>query len=187
MTRIIGGHAGSLRLVVPKSSTRPTSDRVREAWFSRIEASRSLHGCSVLDLFAGSGALGLEAASRGASRVTLVDNNPQAIQALRDNTRTVEKACPSTPQIQVVKSSALTFLQQHPAEKWDLVFLDPPYDYSTTTLNSLLELLPLAVNEEGWVVLERSARSEPPTWPGGLQPLPSKTYGETVVYVAEKS
>ena len=187
MTRIIGGQAGSLRLVVPKASTRPTSDRVREAWFSRIEAHRSLSGSSVLDLFAGSGALGLEAASRGATSVTLVDNNPQAVTAMRDNQRTVSRACTPAPSIRVVKSSALSFVQQAGSSTWDLVFLDPPYDYTSSSLNTLLEALVPVVAAEGWVLLERSARSEPPQWPEGFSALPSKTYGDTVVYVAEKS
>ena len=187
MTRIIGGQAGSLRLVVPKSLTRPTSDRVREAWFSRIEAHRSLHGASVLDLFAGSGALGLEAASRGASTVTLVDNSPQAVQAMRDNQKTVSQACSPSPSIRVIKSSALNFVQQSGGPVFDLVFLDPPYDYTTSSLNTLLEALVPVVVPGGWVLIERSVRTDPPQWPESLSALPAKTYGETVVYVAEKS
>ena len=187
MTRIIGGQAGSLRLVVPKSSTRPTSDRVREAWFSRIDATRSLHGASVLDVFAGSGALGLEAASRGASSITLVDNDQKAIGVLKHNADTVSQACTPPPRIRVVKSAALSFLEKNTADTWDVVFIDPPYDYSSHSLTTLLHALVARVNPGGLVGVERSVRSQAVEWPAGFDALTPKTYGETILYSAEKS
>src|SRR5690348_12518329 len=94
MTRIVSGFAGSLALQVPKSGTRPTSDRVREAAFSALDARGAVHGARVLDLYAGSGALGLEAASRGAAVVTLVERNPAAAQVCRRNATAVTRAAP---------------------------------------------------------------------------------------------
>jgi len=191
MTRIIGGLAGSLRLATPTSGTRPTSDRVREAIFSRLEAHRSLEGLRVLDLFAGSGALGLEAASRGAGGVTLVDNHPGALRVLRTNIAALSGpsggVLSHSPQLRAVKSSALGFVNTTPQEHWDLVFLDPPYEHSTTSVEEILEALVPHLAENAWVVVERSSRSEPLDWPADYRPLPDKTYGETVIYSAEKS
>lgn len=154
---------------------------------SRIEANRSLHGARVLDLFAGSGALGLEAASRGAASITLVDNDQRATSALKANADTVSKACTPQPTIRVVKSAALSFLEKNTADTWDVVFIDPPYDYSTASLETLLVALVDRVAPSGLVGVERSVRSEEPVWPQGFDALPPKTYGETILYSAEKS
>jgi len=187
MTRIIGGHAGSLRLRTPGSHTRPTSDRVREALFSRIEAHRSLTDHRVLDLFAGSGALGLEAASRGASAVTLVEQHSGAYAVLQDNIKALSNALPHSPKLEAIKSSVLSFIRSGPRGPWDLVFLDPPYDHSTASLEEILRAARDHLAPEAWVLVERSARSEPIQWPEGYTELPTKTYGETVIYGAEKS
>lgn len=141
----------------------------------------------MLDLFAGSGALGLEAASRGATSITLVDNDQRATNALKDNAETVSRACSPEPTIRVVKSAALSFLETNTTESWDVVFIDPPYDYSTTSLHSVLEALVDRVTPGGLVGVERSVRSDPPVWPEGFQELSPKTYGDTVLYSAEKS
>jgi 16S rRNA (guanine966-N2)-methyltransferase len=191
MTRIIGGHAGSLRLATPGSGTRPTSDRVREAIFSRLEAHRSLDGLRVLDLFAGSGALGLEAASRGASAVTMVDNHQGALQVLRNNitalTAGPRTVLPHSPTLTALKSSALGFLHNTTPGSWDVVFLDPPYEHSTASVQELLVALLPHLADDAWVLVERSSRSEPIVWPEGYRSLADKTYGETVIYGAEKS
>ncbi len=191
MTRIIGGHAGSLRLATPGSGTRPTSDRVREAVFSRIEAHRSLQGTRVLDLYAGSGALGLEAASRGAGEVTLVDNHQGSISVLRRNIDALSAggapALPHSPRLLAVKSTALGFLDKSPPGQWDVVFVDPPYEHHTTSVQELVVALSPHLAADAWVLVERSTRSEPIEWPEGYAPLSTKTYGETVIYGAEKS
>jgi len=188
MTRIIAGLAGSLALVTPGSATRPTSDRVREAWFSKLDAHGLLDGARVLDLYAGSGALGLEAASRGASSVTLVDNHRAALGAITTNVRTLTPVLTHSPGLRVVKNSAETYLQAPPAaELYDLVFIDPPYDLPSAEVDSVLEALTPWLAPHAWVMLERSSRTSPPLWPKGLGALETKNYGETVLYFAEKS
>lgn len=187
MTRIIGGHAGSRALVTPGPATRPTSDRVREAWFSKLDAHHALEGARVLDLYAGSGALGLEAASRGATHVTLVDKHPGAIAAMGTNVAAIAPALPHRPTISVVKNPTLTFLASATAHPCDLVFLDPPYDASGEDVDAVLAALMPWLAPHAWVMLERSSRSNPPQWPEGLVALDTKNYGETVLYFAEKS
>ena len=115
MTRIIAGFAGSLSIAVPTSGTRPTSDRVREAIFSALDARGVLPGARVVDLYAGSGALGLEAASRGATHVTLVERGAPAVKACRRNASTVLKAKPrgATLAIEVTSKAVQSFLDDH--------------------------------------------------------------------------
>ena len=187
MTRIIGGAAGSLRLATPGSETRPTSDRVREAWFSRLDANRSLRGVLVLDLFAGSGALGLEAASRGAGHITLVDNHSGANRALATNIQALTKALPHNPVFEVAKTTVSQFLARGVNRAYDLVFIDPPYEHETARVDEILGALLPHLAADAWVMVERSTRSTPITWPEGMRELPIKKYGETVLYFAEKS
>lgn len=185
MTRIIGGHAGSLSLRTPGPKTRPTSDRVREAWFSKLEASNALEGARVLDLYAGSGALGLEAASRGAALVTMVEAHPAAISAISANITAIGAVLPHRPALGVTKAQVLTFLRATPTTRYDLVFIDPPYELDSATLDQVLtELLPWLA-PGAWVMAERSTRSLAPQWPQGLTPLDTKKYGETALYFAE--
>jgi 16S rRNA (guanine966-N2)-methyltransferase len=187
MTRIIGGHAGSLSLVTPGRETRPTSDRVREAWFSKLDAHQALEGATVLDLYAGSGALGLEAASRGATRVTFVDKHPGAIRALTTNVSALSRVLPHAPELSVVSHQVGTFLQRTPPHGCDLVFIDPPYELSSEDVDAVLTAVVRWLAPDAWVMLERSSRSTPPLWPEGLEALDTKVYGETVVYFAKKS
>ena len=184
MTRIIGGTAGGRRLQTPRGeATRPTSDRVREALFSALEAwAGSLQGLRVLDLYAGSGAVGLEAWSRGAVAVTLVEHDRRTAGLVRDNARAI--GCPVAD---VVTGSVATVLQSPPPAAYDVVFLDPPYPLGEGALAADLA----ALVERGWladgalVVVERSARTPAPTWPAGLAPTRSKRYGETTLWYAE--
>lgn len=188
MTRIIAGAAGSLRLDVPKSGTRPTSDRVREAIFSTLESWGLVDGARVLDLYAGSGALGLEAASRGAAVVTLVEKHPQAAQVASRNTRTVLGAfggSGSAPRIEVMRQSVQGFLDGAGAARWDVALLDPPYDLSEADLAANLAALAPLLAEDAAVLVERSSRSPEPSWPAGLAPVREKRYGETALWWAE--
>lgn len=187
MTRIIGGHAGSLALVTPGSTTRPTSDRVREAWFSKLDAHDALEGATVLDLYAGSGALGLEAASRGASRVTMVDKLPRAAAAMTSNIAALTPVLRHAPRLRVVPTTVSSFLATTPEELVDLVFIDPPYEEDTAELERIVSALMPWLAPHAWVMIERSTRSLAPAWPEGLLALDTKTYGETVLYFAEKS
>ncbi|WP_168583564.1 16S rRNA (guanine(966)-N(2))-methyltransferase RsmD [Gephyromycinifex aptenodytis] len=182
MTRIIAGNAGGTRIDTPPgAATRPTSDRVREALFSRLEHLDALEGRVVLDLFAGSGALGLEAASRGASRVQLVESAGVAARVVLRNIAACRAA-----NARVVRIPVERYLDGKPEQPADLVLADPPYDYPTPQLEGLLARLVRG----GWlapdalIVLERSKRSVAPQWPAGLRSQGEKTYGETMLWFA---
>ncbi|SEE26600.1 16S rRNA (guanine(966)-N(2))-methyltransferase RsmD [Ruania alba] len=181
MTRVIAGTAGGHRLDVPAKGTRPTSERVREAIFSRLEHLGMLDGTRVLDLYAGSGALGLEAASRGAAQVTLVESARAAVGTCRANAR--RTGLESI--VQVVPTAVERYLSGGPpAAGYDLVLVDPPY--TEDGLDAVLEALaaPGWLAPEGAVVVERSSRSTPPVWPDGWAESGTKSYGETRVYYA---
>ncbi len=187
MTRIIGGFAGSIRLEVPRFGTRPTSDRVREAIFSALEARAALHGARVLDLYAGSGALGLEAASRGAAHVTLVDRVYGASRIAQANTAKVRAAAPrgTAPEIVVSSQPVQSFLGGAAGPEggvWDVVFLDPPYDLGGLELVHNLEALAGRLAQDAVVVVERSSRDRAPDWPDGLELDRRKDYGDTALY-----
>jgi len=183
MTRIIAGFAGSLSLTVPSAGTRPTSDRVREAIFSSLEAIDAVEGARVLDLYAGSGALGLEAASRGAAEVVLVERDGGAAGVCKRNAALVSSRAPrgAAPRIQVVPRSVSSFVQSAVGE-WDLVFIDPPYDLGEPELAQVLAALTPHLASDATVVLERSTRSPLPTLPTGLALVRTKAYGETAVH-----
>ncbi|WP_085476261.1 16S rRNA (guanine(966)-N(2))-methyltransferase RsmD [Rathayibacter oskolensis] len=188
MTRIIAGFAGSLTLRVPRTGTRPTSDRVREAVFSALEARDALDGATVVDLYAGSGALGLEAASRGASAIVLVERDPKAARTAGENARAIAAAAASNrlprPSIEVATASVRSFLDSAPALNVDTVFLDPPYDLGEDDLAAdLAGVLPL-LRDDAVVVVERSSRSPEPRWPSGLAREKRKDYGETTIWWA---
>lgn len=188
VTRIIAGFAGSLTLRVPHAGTRPTSDRVREAVFSALEARAALEEATVVDLYAGSGALGLESASRGASSVILVERDPKAARTAGENVRAILTAAAKNgalrPRIEVVTASVRSFLGSSPALNADAVFLDPPYDLGEDELAAdLAGVLPL-LREDAVVVVERSARSPEPRWPAGLERERRKDYGETSIWWA---
>ena len=174
-------------MAVRGANTRPTTDRVKESVFSRLEGYGVIQGAHVADLFAGSGALGLEAASRGAERVTLVDSDRAAQRAIRTNLQVLVRAgAPAT-----VELVACTASQQ--VSRWEdsgttplgLVFLDPPYALGERELAALLGRLPPLLETQAVVVVERSSRSPEPDWPTGLQRFAHRVYGETAVWYAE--
>ena len=177
MTRIIGGSAGGRRLQTPKGDrTRPTSDRVREAFFSAVESRMGVwSGLRVLDLYAGSGAIGLEALSRGAAAATAVEQDVRTAQLIRRNADALGL------RLEVVTRSVRAHLTDHTPSAYDVVFSDPPY--SLTTGDVVDDLRVLA--DRGWlaedslVVVERSSRSEAIAWPDGYEPGKVKAYGET--------
>lgn len=183
MSRIISGAAGGLRLAnVPGDNTRPTTDRVKEALFSRLESYDMLTGVRVLDLFAGSGALGCEALSRGAAQVDFVDHYPKALAVIEKNVAAVSKAVSGLAR--VYRMTARTYLSAA-SSQWDLVFIDPPYALTNAELEQLLTLLLPRLKEGALLVLERSSRSDQPTWPEGLACFAEKKYGETTLYYLE--
>lgn len=186
MTRIVAGFAGSLTLAVPQKGTRPTSDRVREAIFSALDARDAVRGARVLDLYAGSGALGLEAASRGGRIVTLVENSFGAAALCRKNTEAVLRAAPKrdAPRIRVVGQAVQSFLAGTP-DGFDLVFLDPPYDLPEAELAGNLAALAPLLDPDALVIVERGSRSPEPGWGPGLRLERRKDYGDTTVWYAE--
>lgn len=182
MTRIIAGTAGGRRLEVPKGDlTRPTSDRVREAVFSGLDARGVLRGARVLDLFAGSGALGLEAASRGAAEVTMVESSRQAAAVARRNAGALGM------RVTVVLTSVHRFLTGRTPAPQDVVLIDPPYGTGEDVVRQVLAAL-----ADGWlapgglVVLERSSRTPEPGWPAGLAREGVRRYGETAIWTAAR-
>jgi len=186
MTRIISGLAGGRRIHTPPGGgTRPTSDRVREALFSRLEHLDVLHGATVLDLYAGSGALGLEAASRGATRVLLVESEWAAVGVIRKNLAELGLAGVSVR----AESVQRTLLSGPPSdgERCDLVLADPPYDVTDEGLGHVLTMLVTHqwLSEDALVVVERSARSPEPRWPQSLDGSGERRYGDTKMWFAD--
>lgn len=182
MTRIVAGDAGGRRLVVPRGElTRPTSDRVREALFGALDARGLLPGSTVLDLYCGSGALGLEAASRGAATVVMVDASRQAVEAARQNVSAL-----GFPRVTVVLSSVQRYLTRRAAVQASLVFADPPYATGQDEVGTMLAGLTAGdwLQPSATVLVERSARSLEPLWPPGLVRQAVRRYGETAVWQA---
>ncbi|MBE7159834.1 MAG: 16S rRNA (guanine(966)-N(2))-methyltransferase RsmD [Williamsia herbipolensis] len=181
--RIIAGVAGGRLVTAPPAGTRPTTDRVRESLFAMLETRMDLDGVRVLDLYAGSGALALEAVSRGAGHATLVDSDAKAVAVIRANARIVG-AGPDV--VTVVRRRADAFLQAAAGDPFDLVFCDPPYDLPAEVVDGHAARLV----ENGWlapratVVVERSARSPATTWPDGLYGDGDRRYGDTRVEFA---
>jgi 16S rRNA (guanine966-N2)-methyltransferase len=185
LTRIVGGVAGGRRIAVPAGSgTRPTADRVREALFSSLEAELGgFDGVAVLDLYAGSGAIGLEALSRGAERVLLVESDRKAAEVVSSNIRAVGLPGASL----VVRPVERVAMGVNPAGPYDLVVADPPYKLETEVLQQALA----ALAGNGWladdavVVVERGKR-EPWEWPGGFVALRDRKYGEARLWYGHR-
>ncbi|MFD1722486.1 16S rRNA (guanine(966)-N(2))-methyltransferase RsmD [Amnibacterium endophyticum] len=182
MPRIVAGWAGSLQLAVPPDGTRPTSDRTREALFSMLEARDAVDGAAVLDLYAGSGALGLESLSRGAASAVLVERAPRAARVIRENVARLRRAAPAPLDVRVAQQAARAFLAA-PGGAFDLVLSDPPYDLAEADVAAdLVALLP-HLTAEPLVLLERSVRSPAPVLPDGLVLERTRTYGDTAVHL----
>ncbi|MEV5597666.1 16S rRNA (guanine(966)-N(2))-methyltransferase RsmD [Streptomyces sp. NPDC052496] len=182
MTRVIAGTAGGRRLAVPPGTgTRPTSDRAREGLFSTWESlDGPLAGARVLDLYGGSGAVGLEALSRGAAHVLLVEADARAVRTIRDNVRTL-----GLPGAEVRAGKAEQVAAgPAPEEPYDVLFLDPPYAVTDDDLGEIL----LTLLRRGWcaeealVTVERSTRGGPFPWPAGFEAIRSRRYGEGTLW-----
>jgi len=190
MTRIIAGTLGGRRLTVPAGrDTRPTSDRVREALFGTLQALVDLDGARFADLYAGSGAVGFEALSRGASHVLLVEAEPKAVRLVRDNA----KALGAGDSVRLVNDRVERFLTTAPATGYDVVFADPPYALPDGRVDEMLSALVAGgwLAEEAVVVVERSSRGTPLGWVDGLVPAFTDTsgrrYGETTLWYGRRS
>ncbi|MFC0600744.1 16S rRNA (guanine(966)-N(2))-methyltransferase RsmD [Streptomyces palmae] len=182
MTRVIAGAAGGRRLSVPPGTgTRPTSDRAREGLFSTWESLLgSLHGTRVLDLYGGSGAVGLEALSRGAEHVLLVESDGRAARVIRENVRAV--GLPGA-EVRTAKAEQIS-AQQAPDGPYDVVFLDPPYAVGDEQLREIL----ITLGRNGWlapralVTVERSTRGGEFQWPAEFEGLRARRYGEGTLW-----
>lgn len=188
VSRIIAGSRGGRRLAMPSTArTRPTTDRVREALFSALtswlgradaDVADALSNLSFLDLFSGSGAVGLEAASRGAAPVVAVESSRSTAAMAQRNA--VELGLP----VDIRTMSVVAFLRTRPRFRFDLVFADPPYELSTAEVEQVLADLAARgwLAPEAMVVFERAHRSPPISWPPGVDRHWSKRYGETVLF-----
>jgi 16S rRNA (guanine966-N2)-methyltransferase len=181
VTRIIGGEASGRRLATPPGGgTRPTSDRVREALFSSLEAALgALSGLRFLDLYAGSGAIGLEARSRGAVGVTCVEQDRRSAGVVAGNARAL-----GFDDVEVVVSSVGRALAAQPRAPYDVVFADPPYSLPAASVEADLDALVRGgwLGPAGIVVVERSSRGPGPVWPEGVEGDRSRRYGETTLW-----
>ncbi|MCV7114518.1 16S rRNA (guanine(966)-N(2))-methyltransferase RsmD [Mycolicibacterium setense] len=186
MTRIIAGAFGGRRIRVPQHGsglgTRPTSDRVREAVFNALAARLNFAGLAVLDLYAGSGALGLEALSRGATSAVFVEADQRAAAVIAENIASLGVRAAS-----VRRGSVEKVLAEGVTRPVDLVFADPPYDLDDASVDAMLTVLA----DAGWVtvgsvvLVERRASSRPVNWPEGWDALSARRYGDTRVELAE--
>ena len=177
MPRIIAGAARGRRLAAPAGpGTRPTADRAREGLFSTLQSLLDIDDARVLDLYAGTGALGLEALSRGAASTTLVEDDPGALRVLRENVAAV-----GLPGAHVVAERVERFLAGAAEPRYDLALLDPPYE---------LDVVPVLAALHPWlagdavVAVERRTRDGELRWPDGYEALRSRRYGEATLWYA---
>ncbi|WP_184846982.1 16S rRNA (guanine(966)-N(2))-methyltransferase RsmD [Allocatelliglobosispora scoriae] len=182
MTRIVAGRFGGRRLIAPPGQlTRPTADRVREALFSALEAQVGLLDVRFVDLFAGSGAVGLEALSRGAAHSLLVESDAKAARAIRDN---IERIGAKGHALLVNAKVSTTLAGGPSGDPYDIVFADPPYSLGEDELAEMLS----ALVDRGWLapdavlVIERASRSPEPRWVQGVTGERQRRYGETTLW-----
>ena len=182
--RIIAGVAKGRTLSTVAGATRPTSDRAREGLFSSLLSEfgdfTALH---VLDLFAGSGAIGLEALSRGAGLVHAVEKNDGACKTVTKNAELVQRA-KTLGEFHLYSMSAQKFLEIPAPSKYDFVYLDPPYDFSDVELYKALVQLRSGdfLKEDAVIAVERASKSGAMKWPSGYEPLRERNYGQAVIY-----
>jgi len=180
VTRIVAGSLGGRRIAVPPRGTRPTSERVREAMFSAITARMDLAGARVLDCYAGSGALGIEALSRGAAHALFVESDRRAAAVLAGNLAALGLRDAAAVRAAAVESFAAIEAAGQP---YDLLVADPPYAVSGESLSAVLASLA----GHGWLAdgallaIERPARAAELVWPDGVEQITTRRYGDTVV------
>jgi 16S rRNA (guanine966-N2)-methyltransferase len=185
VTRIIAGRAGGRRLAVPPGrGTRPTSDRAREGLFATIGSLLgTLADLRVMDLYAGSGAVGLEALSRGAAHALLVESDPKAVRVIRTNVEAL--GLPGAEVVADRVERVLAVPPRDPRGRYDLVFADPPYATPDAQVRQVLELLRDGwLNPEALVVVERESRGGPLEWPEGFDHVRERRYGEATMWYA---
>ncbi|WP_369139734.1 16S rRNA (guanine(966)-N(2))-methyltransferase RsmD [Modestobacter versicolor] len=178
MTRLISGVAGGRRLKVPRTGVRPTGDRAREGLFNSLGSLLDLDGARVLDLYAGSGALGLEALSRGAAEAVFVEKGAGVLPVLRSNVEAV-----GLPGARVVQGDVAAVVAGPAPAAFDLVLADPPYSVDVDEVLGVLRSLVARgwLAREAVVVVERSSREQPFGWPTPLDGVRDRRYGEAVL------
>lgn len=176
--------AGGRRLTVPPRGTRPTTDRVRESLFNILTARRGLIGLSVLDLYAGSGALGLEALSRGSATALFVESDQRAAAVIARNIEAL-----GLPGATLRRGAVAAVVATGATTPVDLVLADPPYDVAAAEVEAVLS----GLSAHGWLrqgtvaVVERSPSGPPLTWPAGWAAWPERVYGDTRLELGEFS
>ena len=184
--RIIAGVAKGRNLSPVADSTRPTSDRAREALFSSIQSEfGDFSGLSFLDLYAGSGAIGLEALSRGFDLSVAVEKNEAACGTIKDNFELVQRANPKG-KFQLISSDVTKYLSQTAVRKFDVIFIDPPYETENKVVEDELKQLinNSYLNSGALVVIERASKGEEISWPIPLKSSRMREYGTAVFYFA---
>ena len=185
MTRVIAGELRGRLLKVPEAGTRPTAERVREAVFSTLTSLDALAEVCVLDLFAGSGALGIEAISRGANNCVFIENHKNAIAVINKNIEDLNVNA------QVIDAKVETLLNAKPAEKLNmpaqLIFLDPPYEMPLEQISKVITqgLKNAWFSADAILVIETSKRSGDFVWPDGFESIRDKSYGDTCVWYGQ--
>ena len=182
--RIIAGVAKGRPLSTVADATRPTSDRAREAIFSSLTSEfGEFVGLNFLDLFAGSGAIGLEAQSRGASLVHAVEKDFGAQRTICTNAEIVAAAKP-TGKFHLFSMSVEHFVKDQSKAKYEIVYIDPPYDYSNNDIEKILSDLHLGgfLSDDALIAVERTSRSKEPVWPIGYELARTKNYGQATIY-----
>lgn len=182
--RIIAGVARGRTLGVVAGATRPTSDRAREGLFSSLTSEfGSFEGLNVLDLFGGSGAISLEALSRGASLVHAVEKDDEAQRTIDTNYELVRKSNP-LGKFQLFGMSAERFLKDLPKVRYHLVYIDPPYDFSNQAVEDVLTALHDGefLSSDAFIAVERTAREAQFIWPDAFSPARERNYGHATIY-----
>lgn len=184
--RIIAGVAKGRTLAAVADATRPTSDRAREGLFSSLASEfGSFEGLHVLDLFGGSGAIGLESLSRGASLVHVVEKDEAAQRTIDTNFELIKKSNPAG-KFQLFGMSAERFLKDGPKVKYHLVYIDPPYDFSNQAVEDILSALHdyEFLSSDAFIAVERTARGDQFIWPDAYSPARERNYGQATIYYA---
>lgn len=185
--RVIAGMAKGRNLISPIGATRPTSDRAREALFSSLESEfGSLNNLAMLDLYCGSGAVGVEALSRGAALITGIDNDEKATNIARQNFELIEKLN-GIGTYSVITMSVGKFLDKPADFPYDIIFLDPPYELPNNEIEKNLTALVTGkfLKSSSVVALERDSKARPLKWPEGLVEVKLRKYGAATIHYAE--
>ena len=187
--RIIAGLGKGRKLFSPPSITRPTSDRAREGLFSSlISTFGTLDGLHFLDLFAGSGAVGVEALSRGAGLVESVESNSESAQVCEKNFALLLNQ-PNLGKFKVHETSTFEYINHLANKQFEIIFLDPPYDVSNTEIEKILKkiLSGNLLGKFGVIAIERDAKGAAFTWPDGLQEVKVRSYGQGAIHYGSHS